>query len=108
FINFHKTNFIGKEALKEEKPSTSIRRLIGLEMIDRSIPRAGYRVFSDGLMIGQVTSGSYCPTLEKNLAMALVSTNNVTASSKIEVEIRGKLFQAKQIPLPFYSRQKGV
>ncbi len=106
FITWDKETFIGKTALQDELKHSSNYQLIGLELLERGIPRADYLVFKDEQEIGRVTSGSYCPYLKANLAMVLIKTEFCQAETEVQVEIRGKLIPAKLCTLPFYSRRK--
>lgn len=109
FIKLEKTIFIGKGQLEKAIREGVGRSLIGLRMIERGIPRSGYRVLNNNYKeIGFVTSGSYCPTLNQNLAMALVETPYAQPNLSLSIDIRGKVLQAKTIKLPFYSRPKGA
>ncbi len=108
FIKLEKTAFIGKEQLQKQIKNGTQRRLTGLKMIERGIPRSGCQVFKDDRQIGTVTSGSYCPTLQQNLAMALIETTYVQPDLNVTIDIRGKKLQAKTVKLPFYTRAKGV
>lgn len=98
--------FFGKEALKQQKEMGVPRKIVGLEMIDRGIPRHGYSVFSGEQKIGEVTTGTQSPTLKKNIGLALVDKESVSLDTEIDVEIRGKKVKAKIIPTPFYKRVK--
>lgn len=108
FIKLEKLNFIGKIQLQKQIVEGTSRHLIGLQMIERGIPRKGYSVIKDGRVIGLITSGSYSPTLRQNLAMALVETAFAQPDLAISVDIRGKTLLAKTVKLPFYTRPKGV
>ncbi len=108
FIKLDKPSFIGKEALQKQIENGAPRRLIGIQMIERGIPRAGYTIFNDDRAVGFVTSGSYCPTLNGNFAMALLETNAARPDLELVVDIRGKSCRAKTVKLPFYTRPKGV
>jgi aminomethyltransferase len=99
-------DFIGKEALKKQKEQGLFRKLVGLEMIDRGIPRHGYPVFKDDTQIGEVTTGTQSPTLKKNIGLALIQSAYTEPDAEVEVEIRGKRLKAKVIPTPFYKRNK--
>ncbi len=101
-VKFKKGDFIGREALLKEKEEKPKRKLIGLEMLQRGIPRQGFRVFQDGSKVGEVTSGTYAPTLEKPSAMALVSRKVPKSAEDYEIEVRGKSLKAKRVKLPFY------
>ncbi|WP_141431632.1 glycine cleavage system aminomethyltransferase GcvT [Bacillus sp. 03113] len=99
-------DFIGKEALKNQKEKGLSRKLVGIEMIDRGIPRHGYPVFIGEEQIGEVTTGTQSPTLKKNIGLALLSKEHSEIEDTVEVEIRGKRLKAKVIATPFYKREK--
>lgn len=98
-------DFIGKSVLKEQKENGVPRKLVGLEMIDRGIPRHGYAVFSGEKTIGEVTTGTQSPTLKKNIGLALVDKEFGVLDTELDVEIRGKKVKAKVVPTPFYKRK---
>lgn len=107
FIKMDKPEFIGKEALAKQKSEGVTRTLVGLETIDRGIPRDGYKVFdTTGVEIGYVTSGSPAPFLKKNIALAYVPPAQANLGSEVAVEIRGQMVRCKVIPAPFYKRPK--
>jgi aminomethyltransferase len=99
-------DFIGKEALKQQKENGLARKLVGIEMIDRGIPRHGYHVYKGEERVGEVTTGTQSPTLKRNIGLALISTEYAGHESEVEVEIRGKRLKAKVVPTPFYKREK--
>ncbi|HKO93971.1 MAG TPA: glycine cleavage T C-terminal barrel domain-containing protein, partial [Polyangiaceae bacterium] len=97
--------FLGKRALVERKQRGLTRKLVGFEMVERGIARHGYPVVDEGgAKIGDVTSGSPCPSLGKNLGLAYVPIAQSEPGSRLLVEIRGKAVEAKVVPLPFYKR----
>jgi aminomethyltransferase len=98
FVCFDKSGFIGRDALLEA-PS---RRLIGLTMQGRAIPRPGYEVLGDGNLCGVVTSGGVAPSLGRNIALALVSGE----WSETAIVIRNREEPADIAELPFYRRSK--
>lgn len=97
-------DFIGKDALIQQKKQGLKRKVVGIEMIDRGIPRHGYPIFKGGQQIGQVTTGTQSPTLKKNIGLALINLEYTSLATEVEVEIRGKRLKAKVIPTPFYRR----
>lgn len=99
-------NFIGKEALKQQKENGLPRKLVGIEMIDRGIPRHGYPVFKGDVQIGEVTTGTQSPTLKKNIGLALIDAKETELGNEVEVEIRGKRLKAAVSATPFYKRDK--
>ncbi|OIK11759.1 glycine cleavage system protein T [Bacillus sp. MUM 116] len=99
-------DFIGKEALKAQKENGLPRKTVGIDMIDRGIPRHGYPVYKGEELIGEVTTGTQSPTLKKNIGLVLIPTQYAELDTEVEVEIRGKRLKAKVIPTPFYKREK--
>ncbi|MBS4173445.1 glycine cleavage system aminomethyltransferase GcvT [Bacillus sp. FJAT-49736] len=99
-------DFIGKAALQSQKEAGLLRKLVGVEMIDRGIPRHGYKVFVNDSEVGEVTSGTQSPTFKTNIGLALVNTEYSEIGQEVEIEIRGKLLKAKVVPTPFYKKAK--
>ncbi|VEF47816.1 glycine cleavage system aminomethyltransferase T [Bacillus freudenreichii] len=99
-------DFIGKDALKQQKEQGVERKIAGVEMIDRGIPRTGYKVFSGDNEIGYVTSGTQSPTLKKNIGLVLISSDYNEEGNEVEIEVRKKRLKAKIIKTPFYKRLK--
>lgn len=105
YVCLDKPGFIGREALAAQAAAGLKRKLVGFEMIDRGIPRAEYQLAKNGETIGFVTSGTYSPTLNRNLGMGLVATEYAETGTEIEVVIRGKNCRARIIPRPFYRKE---
>ncbi len=103
-IAWEKTDFIGKEALEEERKRGIKRKLIGFEMSDRGIARDGYSVLIDGRQIGKVTSGTFSPTLKKSIGLAYITTEHAQIGQAIDIEIRGQAIKARIVKTPFYKR----
>jgi len=97
-------DFLGKAALAAQKENGVPRKLIGLEMIDKGIPRTGYKVFLGDVEIGEVTTGTQSPTLKKNIGFALLNSEHTAEGTEVEVEIRNKRLRAVIIATPFYKR----
>jgi aminomethyltransferase len=107
FVKMEKGKFVGREALEQAKASGIKRTLVGLESVDRGIPRDGYRVLDlNGKEIGSVTSGSYAPFLQKNIALAYVPCEFSAIGSEVAVEIRNQPVKCKVVSIPFYKRPK--
>lgn len=98
-------DFIGKDALLEVKANQP-RKLIGIEMIDKGIPRTGYKLFKDDKEIGVVTTGTQSPMTKRNIGNALVETPYAVLDEVYEIEIRNKRLQVKTVATPFYTRKK--
>ena len=99
-------DFIGKQALEAEKANGLRQKLVGIELRDRGVPRAGYAIEKDGQRIGAVTSGTMCPTLGRAAAMGYVPPAFAQVGTEIIVDVRGKPLPAVIVPLPFYKRIK--
>ncbi|MEC4819417.1 MAG: glycine cleavage system aminomethyltransferase GcvT [Scytonema sp. PMC 1069.18] len=97
-----KGDFIGRSILERQKASGVQRRLVGLQMQGRNIARHGYQVRSQGVVVGEVTSGTLSPTLGYPIALAYVPTELATVGQELEVEIRGKAYPARVVKRPFY------
>ncbi|MBS4209618.1 glycine cleavage system aminomethyltransferase GcvT [Bacillus sp. FJAT-50079] len=97
-------DFIGKAALMEQKEIGVSKTIVGIEMIERGIPRHGYKVFNQNEEIGIVTSGTQSPTLKRNLGLALIDSIHKKIGNELYVDIRGKRLKAKVVQTPFYTR----
>ncbi|HJF30575.1 MAG TPA: glycine cleavage system aminomethyltransferase GcvT [Sporosarcina psychrophila] len=97
-------DFLGKEALASQKENGIPRKLVGVEMIDKGIPRTGYKVFLGEEQIGEVTTGTQSPTLKKNIGFALLNNEHTAEGTEIDIEIRNKRLKAVIIATPFYKR----
>ena len=104
FVKLDKEDFIGKDALQIQKDQGVPRKLVGLEMIGRGIARSHYLLQKNGEEIGFVTSGSFSPTLNKNIALGLIRSDLAVLGDVLDVLIRDKAVQAKIIPSLFYKR----
>jgi aminomethyltransferase len=105
-VKWKKGEFIGRDALAEQKENGVARKLVGFEMVDRGIARRGYPAFVDGNAVGSVTSGSFVPYLKKNIGLLYLPTESSEEGTRFEVEIRGRRAEAVVVPTPFYKREK--
>lgn len=108
FVKLSKDEFIGKDALAKQKLEGLKRKLIGFEMIDRGIPRSHYEIYAEGKKIGYVTTGSFSPTLKKNIGLALIDAEYSKEGIEIEISVRNKNLKAKVIKKPFYTKKYKV
>jgi aminomethyltransferase len=110
FVKFDKGDFIGREALLQQKQAGIPRKLVEFEMVGRGIPRADYPVEADGQSIGKVTTGAFAPSLGKNIGLALVATEYARPGQRIEVIIRNRPVEARVgkglFYVPTYRRKK--
>ena len=104
FVKSKNRQFIGKNALLREKKKGIAKQMIGFQMLDRAVARAGYVVYQDGEHIGNVTSGAPSPSLKYGIGFAAVSSQAIPDDGKIDIEIRGKMHPAKIVKVPFISR----
>ena len=101
--DWDKGPWIGREAVLKSKLEGADRLLVGLEMIDRSVPREGYSVAVNNAEIGWVTTGMKSPTLGKFLALAYVPPPLNRFGTELDVIVRGKPKRAKVVKRPFYT-----
>ena len=104
FCKFEKEEFIGKEALQEQKANGVEKRVIGIELQDKAIPRHGYAVLKDGVQVGEVTTGYHCISVDKSVCMALVETAHAKLGTELEVQIRKKTFPGVVVKKRFYDK----
>jgi aminomethyltransferase len=104
-VKLNKGDFIGREALVKERSEGVRRRLVGLEMIDRGVARAHYHILTGGEVVGEVTSGTVSPSLNKSLGLGYVRTECAKVGGLVQVDIRGKPAQARVAATPFYPSQ---
>jgi len=101
-----KTDFIGVEALREQKEEGLARTLVGFEMAQPGIARDEMDVYAGGSKIGVVTSGSPAPFLKKNIGLAFVPPEYSEVGQAIEIDVRGRMIGAVVVPTPFYKRER--
>ena len=102
FVRFKKRQFIGKDALLAQKKKGIAKQMVGFQMLDRAVARAGYAVFQADKHIGNVTSGAPSPILKCSIGFASI-TSEAIPDENIDIEIRGKLHPAKVVKVPFIS-----
>ncbi|RKY72441.1 MAG: glycine cleavage system aminomethyltransferase GcvT [Candidatus Latescibacterota bacterium] len=100
-VKLNKGDFIGRKALEKQKKEGVRRRLVGFQMESRIAPRKGYPLFAEALKIGEVTSGSFSPTLQKGIGLGYVKLQYTRPGTSISVGIRGGNYPARIVHLPF-------
>jgi aminomethyltransferase len=105
-VKLNKGEFIGREALLRVKQEGPQKKLVGIEMVERGVPRGGYTIYADEQPIGTLTSGAPGPTVGKNIGLGYVRPEFATPGQPVQIDIRGKRTAAKIAALPFYKRQK--
>jgi len=99
-------DFIGRDAILRAREHGLTRVLVGLRMLDRSIPRHGYPVVNDRERVGVVTSGNVSFTLGYNIAMAYVPPALADPGTRLGVDVRATPAPAEVVALPFYKRPR--
>ncbi len=103
FCKLDKPEFIGKEAVAAQKAEGTPRKLVGLELQDKAVPRAGYPVeLEDGTQVGVVTTGYHSISLDKSICFALVDRGCGALGNTLFVRIRKKVFPATVVKKRFY------
>lgn len=97
--------FIGRDALAVQKAEGVTRKIVGIELVDRAIPRHGYEVLNDAdEVIGTVTTGYHAISVDKSIAMALVDARYAAMGTPLKVRIRRKVFPATVVSKKFYKK----
>jgi aminomethyltransferase len=99
-------DFPGRDALLQIQKQPLDRVRIGLEMSGQRVPRQGYLIVSGGQPVGEVTSGTFSPTLKKPIAMGFVVPPVAKPGFELQVDVRGRVEPAHVIELPFYQRDR--
>jgi len=98
-------DFVGKEVIVRQKEAGLQRRLVGFEMLERGIPRQGYPVHNgEGAKIGEVTSGTQSPSLNKAIGMGYVATDFKEPGTEVFIGIRNKQVKARIVKPPFLKK----
>ena len=101
-IKFDKGEFLGRGSLLKQKEQGSPRRkLVGLKLLTRGVPRAHYQVFKNGESAGEFTSGTFSPTLNTGVGLCYVSSEYSDVGNHLDVKIRDQLVATEVIQLPF-------
>lgn len=105
WITKFEKSFVGDEKVKLVKERGPIKKLIGFEMLERGIPRSHYEIIDNtGQKIGEVTSGTQSPLLQKGIGMGYVLTDHSSIGNEIYISIRNKPHKAKIVKLPFIKK----
>jgi len=101
-VSKKKGDFIGRDAIFKIKEKGLPRKLVGAGMLDRGIPRKGYEVYDmEGNMAGEITSGTYSPSLKKPIALAYVKKELSGVDTPLLIKIRNKMMKSIVIKTPF-------
>jgi glycine cleavage system T protein len=103
FCKLDKEEFVGKDAIAEQKAQGPARKIVGIEIEDKAIPRAGYPVeLEDGTEVGVVTTGYHSISLDKSICFALVAKEYSALETPLFIHIRKKVFPGKVVKKRFY------
>ncbi|HML02501.1 MAG TPA: glycine cleavage system aminomethyltransferase GcvT [Candidatus Bathyarchaeia archaeon] len=101
-VKVEKGDFIGKDALMNQKAEGIKRKRVGISMLDPGIPRQNFEVFKDQLEVGSITSGTFSPLLTRGIAIAYVTSESANTGQHVKVKIRGRLAEGEIVKFPFY------
>lgn len=99
-------DYLGKDVIMGQKANGVTRKLVGLKVLGKNLPREGFEVYSGDTKIGQVKSGSIAPFLGHPIATAFVDFKFSTKGTQVEIQIRDKRVPAEVCPVAFYRRSK--
>jgi aminomethyltransferase len=95
--------FTGSAVLERQAAKGAKRRLVGLRLFDRAIPREGYPILVDGAKVG--TSGTLSPSVDRGIGMGYVPVELAEPGTVVQIDIRGRVRDAEVVPLPFYKKE---
>jgi len=96
-------DFVNAEALAKQKEEKPQKKLVAFQLDKRGIPRHGYDIVDvNGNCIGNVTSGTMSPCLQKGIGMGYVPTAFAKSGTQIYIQVRKKVIPATVVKLPFY------
>ena len=104
FVKLDKPEFIGKEAVAKQKAEGVAKKIIGIELEGRAIPRHGYEVVVDDQVVGEVTTGYSSISTGKSVCMALVDAAYAKLGTPVQVRIHRKLQPGKVVKKRFYEK----
>ena len=105
FVKLDKNEFIGKDALARQKAEGPAKKIVGIELADKAIPRHGYTVLNmAGEPIGEVTTGYHTISTDKSVCMALIDTPYAKLDTQVQIQIRKKVFPGTVVKKQFYNK----
>jgi aminomethyltransferase len=104
-VKLDKGDFIGKDAILREMKEGVKRRLVGFMMLEKGIARPHYKIYHKEIEIGEVTSGTFSPSLNKAIGIGYINADYSGIREEIEVKIRGKRIKGEIVSTPFYPSQ---
>lgn len=104
FVKMDKPEFIGKEAIANQKEHGILQKVVGIELHDKAVPRNGYDIEVNGVRIGYVTTGYQSISTGKSVCMALIDSQYAKLGTEVDVRIRKKLFRGTICKKRFYEK----
>ena len=104
FCKLNKDEFIGKDAVDRQKTEGVAKKLVGIELHDRAIPRHGYEVMVNDEVIGTVTTGYHTISTDKSVCMALIDSKYSFIGTALSIKIRKKIFSGTVCKKRFYEK----
>ena len=101
-VKLNKGDFIGKAPISKLKEEGLRRKLVCIELQDKAFPRQHYTIEKNGKKTGEVTSGTFSPSLGRGIAMGYVEMEYSEIGTELDINIRGKKYPAEIIKPPFY------
>ena len=99
--------FCGSDAVTSALENGTEKRIVGFRTVERaSVPRSHSDIVAEGEIVGSVVSGGYSPTLDINIGLGYVPTKLAALDTALQIDVRGKLMDAKVVSFPFYSRPR--
>ena len=105
-VKLEKGDFIGKARLVDQKKHGLERKLTGVQLLDRGVPRAGAPVFVDGREAGKLCSATFSPTLQAGIGVGYLDRPDLAPGTRVELEIHGRRVAAGVVAVPFYRREE--
>ncbi len=105
FVKLDKPEFIGRDACAKQKAEGTAKKVVGIELKDRAIPRGGYAVEADGVQIGEVTTGYHTITTDRSVCLALIDSRYAVLGTEVAVRIRKKVFAGTVCKKRFYDKK---
>jgi len=103
-VKLKKADFVGKAALVRQKDQGVPRTLIGFEVEGPRLPRPEQTILADGRPVGVVTSGGFCPSLERGMGMGFVPPALKEVGTALQIDARGTRLNARIVARPFYTQ----
>ncbi|MEM9413348.1 MAG: glycine cleavage system aminomethyltransferase GcvT, partial [Planctomycetota bacterium] len=103
-INLKNRDFIGKAAILAAREGSDLTTRIGLELEGKRAAREGCKILIEDQVVGEITSGTFSPTLQKSISMGYINSNQADVGTEVTIDIRGKAHPGRIVALPFYKR----